>query len=169
VTAVTIKTIFVVFRFRDGNFRRNEIVLWIWGGRLRSPGKENRKTVKGEDLDFDWKRGELAEGLACYRRGEFFLAHEHWETVWLQLDEPEKSFLQALIQMSSACHHRQRGNLRGAISLMRKSLRRLETCPTRFWGIEVSALCGEVRKWLRLLEDGDSTGPGTSPLISLVD
>jgi predicted metal-dependent hydrolase len=120
-------------------------------------------------LDFDWKHGELAEGLACFRRGDFFLAHEHWETVWLQLKEPEKSFLQALIQMSSACHHRQRGNLRGAISLMQKSLRRLEMCPPRFAGIEVAALCREVRAWLRPPGVGVSSGPQTSPKIVIVE
>ncbi|MGA8041663.1 MAG: DUF309 domain-containing protein, partial [Terracidiphilus sp.] len=47
----------------------------------------------------DWTRGPLAEGLACYHLGEFFLAHEHWEAVWLTLRQPEKNFLQALIQV----------------------------------------------------------------------
>ena len=53
------------------------------------------------DVSIDWNREELAEGLACYRRGEFFVTHEHWESVWLTLEEPEKSFLQALIQMAA--------------------------------------------------------------------
>ena len=33
-------------------------------------------------VSLDWQHGALAEGLACYRRQEFFLAHEHWEDVW---------------------------------------------------------------------------------------
>ncbi len=41
----------------------------------------------------DWSCGVLAEGLQCYKSGEFFLAHEHWEGVWLKCEEPEKMFL----------------------------------------------------------------------------
>jgi predicted metal-dependent hydrolase len=120
-------------------------------------------------MALDWKRGALAEGLACYQCGEFFAAHEHWESVWLRAEEPEKSFLQALIQMSSACHHRRRGNLRGAVSLMRKSLRRLELCPPRFGRIDASSLCRQGREWLRLLEQGDAGGAVTCPQIMIVE
>ena len=38
-------------------------------------------------MTFDWKTGPLAEGLRCYCDEEFFLAHEHWELIWLQLGE----------------------------------------------------------------------------------
>jgi len=120
-------------------------------------------------LNLDWKSGELAEGLACYREGKFFLAHEHWEVVWLSADEPEKSFLQALIQMSSACHHRQRGNGKGAVSLMSKSLLRLEGFPPGFGGIDVGALCGEARACLRLLREGELPPLGPSPQIKVLE
>jgi len=120
-------------------------------------------------VDLDWKCGELAEGLECYRRGEFFLAHEHWEIVWLRSNEPEKSFLQALIQMSSACHHRQRGNLKGAASLMSKSLQRLGMCSPFLGGIAVAELCMEVREWLRLLQGGEPGTSWTCPLITVLE
>ena len=54
-----------------------------------------------EFVPLDWNSGALAEGIRCYRDCEFFLAHEHWESVWLRLEEPEKSFLQALIQTTA--------------------------------------------------------------------
>jgi len=41
-----------------------------------------------DTLPLDWKQGELAEGLHCYRNGKFFDAHEHWEAVWLRAVEP---------------------------------------------------------------------------------
>src|SRR6266852_2759195 len=64
-------------------------------------------------------QGELAEGLRCYRSQKYFAAHEHWERVWLATKGPEKSFLQALTQLAAALQHFQRGNSRGAASLMR--------------------------------------------------
>ena len=68
-------------------------------------------------VSFDWESGELSEGVRCYRNEQFWHAHEHLECVWLRLKEPEKTFLQALIQISAAFHHLQTGNIRGAVIL----------------------------------------------------
>jgi hypothetical protein len=116
-------------------------------------------------MSLNWKCGALAEGLACYRHAEFFLAHEHWESVWLSLREPEKSFLQALIQMTAAFHHLRAGNSAGAVSLLRRALRRLELSPTCFGGIAVSPLCGEVSECLREIESGAPNVPAAYPRI----
>jgi uncharacterized protein len=112
----------------------------------------------------DWSSGALAEGLACYRRREFFEAHEHWESVWLELEEPEKSFLQAVIQTTAAFHHLGAGNRIGAASLLQRALRRLESCPAQFGGIEAGALRDEVRVWLVALENGGAD-PERVPVI----
>ena len=104
----------------------------------------------------DWSRGALAEGLRCYRAEEFFLAHEHWEEVWLKAQEPEKKFLQALIQTAAAFHHLQRGNRRGAASLLRAALRRLEPLASSFGGVKVDSLREEIGAWLQALEVGDA-------------
>jgi len=89
----------------------------------------------------DWNSAPLSEGLACYRREEFFEAHEHWELAWLKLTEPEKSFLQAIVQITAAMHHLRRGNSVGAASLLRRSLKRLTLCASDFGGIKVEPLC----------------------------
>jgi predicted metal-dependent hydrolase len=119
-----------------------------------------------ESVPLDWNGGELAEGLSCYRRTEFFLAHEHWEIIWLTLEEPEKSFLQALIQTSAAFHHLQAGNSAGAISLLRRALRRFELCPERFAGISIDGLRLGVREWLEAMESGTVPVPPGFPSIS---
>ena len=105
-------------------------------------------------MPLDWSCGALAEGLACYTRAEFFEAHEHWESVWLTLAEPEKSFLQALIQVTAAFHHLAVGNRVGAISLLTRAQRRLDRCPASFGGIAVAPLLTNISQWLRTLEDG---------------
>ena len=116
-------------------------------------------------MNLDWNRGALAEGLACYESARFFAAHEHWELVWLALHEPEKSFLQALIQMAAAFHHLQSGNLAGAVSLLTRTSRRLKTCPDRFGGILVAPLRTEVGTWLHALENGTPGLPEAKPRI----
>ena len=108
-------------------------------------------------MTLDWSCGALAEGLQCYRSGEFFLAHEHWEGVWLTCEEPDKTFLQALIQITAAFYHLQCKNFRGTASLLRAALRRLDAFPATYGGIAVEDLRASVRAWLRALEREDAS------------
>jgi predicted metal-dependent hydrolase len=102
-------------------------------------------------MPFDWTEGALAEGIRCYCNQKFFDAHEHWEAVWLKCDEPEKTFLQALIQITAAFHHLQRGNPAGTASLLRAALRRLESFPAEYGGVAVEQLRASLRVWLDAL------------------
>ncbi len=117
----------------------------------------------------NWKCGALADGLRFYRNREFFLAHEHWEGVWLRLEEPEKSFLQALIQTAAAFHHFHRGNSIGAASLLRRALRRLQLCPSCFGGISVTLLSVEIYEWVEALESDGRFVPVVFPQICPFD
>jgi len=119
-------------------------------------------------MKLDWNAGALADGLRCYRSQEFFLAHEHWEIVWLKCPEPEKTFLQALIQVAAAFHHLQRNNAGGTTSLLKRSLRHLESFPERFEGVEVTSLRAEILAWLQVLEVNDSAIHPAFPQIRLV-
>lgn len=129
------------------------------------PGTSKAEIAYAEGVSLDWNRGALAEGLACYSRGEFFFAHEHWEIVWLTLEEPEKSFLQALIQVTAAFHHLHAGNSAGALSLLRRALQRLELCPANFRGIAVKPLRAELSEWVLAIERGSSSLPAAPPQI----
>jgi predicted metal-dependent hydrolase len=116
-------------------------------------------------IPFDWSQGALAEGLQLYDAGEFFTAHEAWESVWLKLPEPEKTFLQGLIQVTAAFHHLQRNNPLGTLLLLQAALRRLERYPAGFGNISVTLLCQDIRERLRTLEAGEPAPRLTSPRI----
>jgi predicted metal-dependent hydrolase len=113
-------------------------------------------------MKFDWTQGALAEGLRLYDAGEFFAAHEAWESVWLPAQEPDKTFLQGLIQVTAAFHHWQRENRLGTSRLLRAALGRLERYPACFGGICVDLLCDDIRLWLQALETG-APAPLTIP------
>jgi hypothetical protein len=119
-------------------------------------------------MKFDWYEGPLAKGLRLYEAGEFFSAHEEWEIVWLSSPEPEKTFLQGLIQVTAAFHHLQRENRLGTVLLLQAALRRLELYPASFGGISVEPLCSEIRDRLRLLEDGDPASEFIPPKIRTI-
>ena len=116
-------------------------------------------------MKFDWSEGALAEGLRLYEAGEFFTAHEAWESVWLGAPEPEKTFLQGLIQVTAAFHHLQRNNPLGTMLLLQAALRRLDRYPAGFGGISVTVLCHDIRERLRTLEAGEPASQLHSPRI----
>ena len=103
-------------------------------------------------MPFDWTQGPLAEGLRCYRNREFFEAHEHWEAVWVHSPEPEKKFLQALIQITVACHHWQRGNPLGTARLLEGALRKLEAFPAEYGGLNVERIRAAAAAWCEALK-----------------
>jgi uncharacterized protein len=100
----------------------------------------------------DWSTSAMQLGLDCFRREQFFEAHEHWESVWLQSEEPEKTFIQALIQVAGSFFHFRRNNLGGARSMARKALDRLEKYPELYGGVRVEALRANLRAYLITLD-----------------
>jgi hypothetical protein len=116
-------------------------------------------------MSLDWTQRDLREGLRCFHSGAFFEAHEHWESVWLAVQEPEKAFLQGLIQVAASFHHFQRGNLAGTVSLLRSALRRLDVYPEAFAGVAVAPLRATIRLWLDAI--GTPTRSPVPPLPQL--
>src|SRR5579863_6180493 len=115
----------------------------------------------------DWTQGDLFEGLRCFHSGAFFEAHERWESVWLAAQEPERTFLQGLIQIAAAFHHFQRGNGAGTISLLRSALRRLDKYPDVFAGVVIAPLRVAIRSWLEALEAGPQALQPPFPQLQL--
>lgn len=125
------------------------------------------------NVSLDWNDHSLAEGLECYNTGRYFEAHEHWESVWLTLERSEKSFLQALVQITAAMHHLSNGNSVGAASLMRRSLDRLSQYNLVFGGINVELLRQELFASLEAIRRGtqphEITPPDIQPMIARPD
>lgn len=117
-------------------------------------------------MEFDWTRGALAEGLRRYNAGEYFTAHEAWETVWLEAQEPDKTFLQRLIQVTAAFHHLRRNNPVGTSRLLHAALRRLErypecseVFPSRF---SVATFGSVYKHFMRMDRRPTCSGPNTT-------
>lgn len=120
-------------------------------------------------MQLEWSHGELADGLECYRSRRFFEAHEHWESAWLRSQEPEKPFLQAIIQVAVAFHHLDQHNSAGAASLLHRALTRLSSYPAVFADIEVETLREDISLWLQAIEGESNSSPLEHPRICTVD
>ena len=62
------------------------------------------------------------EGKSKYLRGEYFDAHEIWEDLWSDYYLIDRKLIQGLIQLCVSLVHLDNGNLKGAKSLLKKSI-----------------------------------------------
>jgi predicted metal-dependent hydrolase len=90
---------------------------------------------------------QFRRGIALFNARKFFEAHEAWEELWLIEPEPEKTFLQGLIQLAAAFHHHGRGNPRGAQSLLAAGLAKLRRFPDDHRGLALAALRADAERW----------------------
>lgn len=116
-------------------------------------------------MDRDEPDDAFARGVEQFNRREFFESHETWEVIWLAATEPDKTFLQGIVQVAAAFHHFQRGNRAGAASLLRQGVNKLKTFPTDYHNIRLESLRRSARRWLAALEAGESPDAESLPRI----
>lgn len=112
-------------------------------------------------------RAKFHSGIEQFNAGQFFDAHESWEEIWLASPEPEKAFLQGIIQIAAAFHHYTYGNLLGTRSLLEAGLRRLAPYPPRHSGIALETLRAAAREWTLALAADRDLGRASVPQIHL--
>ena len=86
-------------------------------------------------------------GLAAYRRGDFFEAHELLEPAWMGTDDPvERALHQGLIKVAAGYVHLVRGNPAGLTRNLEGARRHLAGAgpAAAAWGVDVDALLAEV-------------------------
>ncbi len=89
-------------------------------------------------------------GLAEFRRGRFFEAHEEWELLWNESQGDDKAFLQGLIQLAAACVHIGRGNAAPAKRLLALAKAKLDRFGVEEGGIDLAFLRKEIEAALAL-------------------
>jgi predicted metal-dependent hydrolase len=108
------------------------------------------------------KEEKFERGLRHFNAREFFEAHEVWEEVWLKEGEPEKTFLQGIIQIAAAFHHYRRGNTDGAETLLAAGIVKISRFPADHRGLAILDLREEAKSWARAL--GEMRRPGDEQL-----
>jgi predicted metal-dependent hydrolase len=96
------------------------------------------------------EKPEFALGLRLHNEGEYYEAHEAWESIWL--DEPNdewRLFVQGLIQVTSAFHklfgQRAPG---GAARLLERGLVKLDKYPPDYLGVALGSFRDGVRPFI---------------------
>lgn len=88
-------------------------------------------------------RAGFVTGADLFNCGEFYRAHEDWESLWIRLDAgAQRSLAQGLIQLSGAHIHRLKARTREACKLFARARRHLAEARSLDW-IDVDFLLAE--------------------------
>ena len=96
----------------------------------------------------------VRKGVLLFNHRLFFEVHEVLEAQWIQEGDPERRFLQGLIQIAVAFYHLGNRNLGGAISLLDDGLDKIRPHAPAYLGLELSDFviglerCGEEMRRL---------------------
>jgi uncharacterized protein len=83
-------------------------------------------------------------GIVLFNRGDFFEAHEVWESLWMDTFGPEKQFYQGLIQAAVGLCHFCNGNVRGAVKLYHSSKDYMKRYGSPFQGLDQDAFWAQM-------------------------
>src|SRR5262249_36030815 len=97
----------------------------------------------------------MAEGRDAFRRGEFFEAHELWEAVWDEADDPERTWIQGMIQVATGLHKLSRGPSDVTATWFRKALAKLADAPPALDGMDVATLRADATAVLAAIARGE--------------
>lgn len=107
---------------------------------LGRPLKRGAQSALPEEPPAATPEEALERGIEHFNDGRFFQAHEAWEEAWHIAPEDERDFWQGITQVAVGLTHRLRGNARGAVTLLRRGVRRLERYGATYRGIPAGAL-----------------------------
>jgi predicted metal-dependent hydrolase len=112
-------------------------------------------------------RPEFGQAERLHNEGEYYEAHEAWESIWIdELNDEWRLFVQGLIQVTSAFHklfvQREPG---GASRLLLRGLEKLDKYPSDYLGVAL----GPFRDGARVCATAMSGLVSKSPEIDKFD
>jgi hypothetical protein len=96
---------------------------------------------------------EYWSGVEQFNTGQFYACHDTLEALWIEANEPEKTFYQGILQVAVALYHLGNGNLRGATILLGEGTNRLRRYPSVFGGIDVDEFLDQSVALLKILQN----------------
>jgi hypothetical protein len=81
-----------------------------------------------------------AQGVAKFNAGEYYPQHDLFEAQWVETPGPVRDLYRAILQVGVAYYQIERGNHRGALKMLLRSLQWLAILPDVCQGIDVRQL-----------------------------
>jgi uncharacterized protein len=98
------------------------------------------------------------QGVGEFNDGQFYACHDTLEALWIEAQEPQKTFYQGILQIAVACYHLGNRNWRGAVILLGEGTRRLSPYGTSYGGINIAVLLDSSADLLEMLQSVGTEG-----------
>ncbi len=83
---------------------------------------------------------QATAGARAFNRGEFYRQHDLFEAQWVETAGPVRDLYRAILQVGVAYYQIERGNYRGALKMLQRSVQWLHQLPDSCQGIDVEKL-----------------------------
>lgn len=104
--------------------------------RLADPAQVTRLECECEEA-----LPELArQGVVKFNEGEYYKQHDLFEALWVETDGPVRDLYRAILQVGVAYYQITRGNYRGALKMLLRSVQWLAILPDVCQGVDVKQL-----------------------------
>jgi predicted metal-dependent hydrolase len=120
-------------------------------------------------MDTDERARLMEEGRRAFNRGEFYEAHEFWEDVWNEIDDPERLWVQGMIQIATGLHKLSRDRPDVCMTLLAKAMTKLADSPTAFDGYALGKLKLDAARVYHALDRREKVDPLTIKLIKAIE
>ncbi|MCU1280108.1 MAG: hypothetical protein JWM53_3654 [bacterium] len=107
----------------------------------------------------------LTAGQRLLNGGRFRDAHEQWEELWKVSVDPERRWIQGMIQLATALYKLAGARADLCRGLLVKALRKLADAPPSLDGFDLGRLRRDATGLLRALERGEAADPSTIRLV----
>lgn len=97
------------------------------------------------------------EGVRKFNAGEYYKQHDLFEELWMATESPVRDLYRAILQVGVGYYQIQRGNYRGALKMLQRSVQWLLVLPDECQGVNVKKLREDsfrVREELERLGEG---------------
>lgn len=108
--------------------------------------------MSGDALCHQPPHPTLLAAVRQFNAGEYFLCHETLEELWLDAEEPLRSLYKGLLQIGVGLLHLQRGNVKGARTLLTHGSQLVAPLAPRCLGLELDDLLEQVARKLASLD-----------------
>lgn len=93
-----------------------------------------------------------AEGVELFNQRQFYACHDVFEALWHEAIEPDRTFLQGILQIAVGLHHLSNANRRGATILLGEGCARLQDYQPDYADVDVTDLLESSRQILTQLQ-----------------
>ncbi len=80
------------------------------------------------------------EAIRMFNAGEYYRQHDLFEALWMAEIGPARNLYRAILQIGVGYYHIQRGNYRGALKMLLRSLQWLTPLPDACQGVDIRQL-----------------------------